>query len=81
MSDNGHSGNGDSGRDPPPGHINLLLERCDQCGDVVVKAMTLGVNPPVGMKWTYRKTVGCPVEDHLVVDLLHVTNNPRTGPE
>jgi hypothetical protein len=81
MSDNGHNGDGDTGHDPPPGYINLRLERCEQCGDVVVKAMTLGVNPPVGIKWTYRKTVECPVEDHLVVDRLQITNNSLAGPE
>jgi hypothetical protein len=54
MSDNGHNGDGDTGHDPPPGHINLRLERCEQCGDVVVKAMTLGPtlrlasNGPIG---------------------------------
>ena len=49
-SDNGHNGDGDTAHDPPPGYINLRLERCEQCGDVVVKTMTLGVNPPVGVK-------------------------------
>jgi hypothetical protein len=81
MSDNGHNGDGDTAHDPPPGYINLRLERCEQCGDVVVKAMTLGVNPPVGINWTYRKTVECPVEDHLVVDRLQITNDSQAGPE
>lgn len=79
MSLNGHNGDGDTGHDPPPGHIDLRLERCEQCGDVVVKAMTLGVNPPVGIRWTYRNTVGCPVEDHLVVDLLQTHRQPPSG--
>jgi hypothetical protein len=81
MNGTGDNGYGDTDHDPPPGHINLRLERCGQCGDVVVKAMTLGVNPPVGIKWTYRKTVECPVEDHLVVDLVQLTNNSQAGPQ
>jgi hypothetical protein len=70
----------------PAKSLLLATSTCDwsvasSAGEVVVKAMTLGVNPPVGIKWTYRKTVECPVEDHLVVDLLQITNNSPAGPE
>jgi hypothetical protein len=76
-----HNGDGGTGHDSLPAHINLRPERCEQCGDVVVvKAMALRVNPLVRIKWNYRNTVECPVGDHVVVDVLQVTNNSRAGP-
>jgi hypothetical protein len=64
---------------PPPGHIDLRLERCEHCGEVAVEAMTLGENLPVDLKWVYRKTECPPAGDHLAVDRLAISNNSRMG--
>ena len=80
MSDNGHNQDVSTGDDPPPGYINLRLEPCAECGEVVLKAMTVGAKPFANLKWTFRKSETERSEEgdfHFIVDMLHITNDPR----
>ncbi len=57
--------------DYDPTSVDVLIERCDVCGDVALRRTSLGERPLVNVRWRATKSIKC---DHMVVEWLHVSS-------
>jgi hypothetical protein len=49
--------------------VAVLLERCEKCGELRPTSMGVGDEPPVVIRWRFRKSETC---DHMLVDRFEV---------
>ena len=52
-----------------PGFVDFRLERCPTCGELRPVSTTLGEEPAVLIRWSFRKSESC---DHFLVDSLEI---------
>jgi hypothetical protein len=59
---------------PDPGErLDIRLERCPRCGELMPARLEEGDRSPVFVRWSLRKSEAC---DHMIVDAFSVENWP-----
>jgi hypothetical protein len=57
--------------DDDPSTVDVLIERCDVCGEVALRRTRLGERPAVTVRWRASKSATC---EDMVVESLSVSN-------
>jgi hypothetical protein len=57
--------------DYDPTVVDVLIDRCDVCGQVALRRTALGERPLVNIRWRVSESATC---DHMVVESLSVTS-------
>jgi hypothetical protein len=56
-----------------PELMDIRLERCPRCAELMPVRLGEGDRPPVFVRWSLRKSETC---DHMIVDAFSVQNWP-----
>ena len=57
--------------DYDPSTVDVLIERCETCGEVALRRTALGETPAVNVRWRASKSATC---DHMIVESLSVSS-------